>query len=212
MKDVVGQISLFDMPNFMGFREYVHEPPIILKAGQMVFKVIKGDVEPFIVLDETWICENKGKERGYRLQRPDGGAYNVTWNSAIGTTCFYDNETAYNVAEDFLKGADVIRAEDIKPVKTVAYSYIRACDNREMISFYSELDNGMVYIKEFMTYHHVVVAGKKTKAIKRFMDQTEFKHNDVKMIDYKPVFKNMYRIRQKYDWDYAEAGHSYAVG
>lgn len=212
MKDVVGQISLFDMVNFMGYREDIPEPPILLKSGQMVFLVIKGDVEPFVVLDETWICGDVGEERGYRLQRPDGSAYNAIWNSSIGTSCFIDREMAHNIAEAYLSSVDVIRAEDIKPIKTTAYSYVREGDNREMIAFYSELDNGMVYIKEFMTFHHIVEANKKVKAIKKFMEQSEFNNVNINQIDYVPSFKNMYRIRQQYDWDYAEAGHSYAVG
>ena len=81
-----------------------------------------------------------------------------------------------------------------------------------MIAFYSELENGMLYVREFITFHHIVGADKKEKAIKRFMNQQDFKYSKIKQIDYKPIFKNMYRIRQKYDWDYAEAGHSYAIG
>lgn len=202
-----GQIDMF---SYLKAQEPITEPPKILRAGQIVFIVVKGDVEPYIVLNETWICDNDN--RGYRLQRPNGGTYNCTWNKSIGEGCFMDFDTAHDVAEAYLKDCDVIRAETIKPINTVAYSYIRECDNREMIAFYSELDNGMLYIKEFITFHHMVTADKKQKAIKRFMEQEEFKHNDIGQIEYEPVFKNMYRIRQKYDWDYAEVGHSYAIG
>lgn len=188
------------------------EPSILLEPGQEVFLVVKGDVESFKVLNETWTCGENNEERGYRLQCPNSGIYNVTWNKSIGTDCYLDFESAHNVAEAFLSVHDVIRAENIKPIKTTAYSYIRACDNRQMIAFYSELENGMVYIKEFITFQHMVESDKRNKAIKRFMEQTEFKYSDVKQIEYEPVFKNMYRIRQKYDWDYAEAGHSYAIG
>lgn len=200
-----GQI---DMLSYLKSLEPGTEPPVLLKEGQEVFLVVKGDVIPYTVLSETWTYDG---ERGYRLQKKSG-IYNCTWNKSIGLTCFKNYEPAHEAAEAYLKGKDIIMAENIKPIKTVAYSYIRKCDNREMIAFYSELDNGMVYIKEFMTYHHIVEAGKKGKAIKQFMDQQEFKYNDVKQIEYEPVFKNMYRIRQKYDWDYVEAEHSYAVG
>lgn len=203
-----GQIDMF---SYLKSQEPVTEPPIMLKAGQEVFLVVKGDVVPYKVLDETWICGELHEERGYRLihQR---GTYNVTWNKYIGVSCFLDYDEAHGVGEAYLREKNVIRKENIKPIKTVAYSYIRKSDNREMIAFYSELANGMVYIKEFMTYHHIVEAGKKAKAIKRFMEQQEFKNNEVEQIEYEPVFKNMYRIRQEYDWDYAEAEHGYAVG
>lgn len=201
-----------DMFSFLKSQESVFEPPILLKAGQEVFLVVKGDVEPYIVLDETWTCGENNDEGGYRLQRPNNGAYNAIWNSSVGSSCFLDFESARKAAETYLIERDVIKSENIKPIKTVAYSYIRKCDNREMIAFYSELDNGMVYIKEFMTYQHIVDDKKKAKAIKRFMEQREFKQYDVKQIGYDPAYKNMYRIKQEYDWDYAEAGHSYAVG
>lgn len=52
----------------------------------------------------------------------------------------------------------------------------------------------------------------KKKAIKQFMEQQEFHYNNPQLIEYSPKFKNMYCIHVEYDWDYAEAGHSYAVG
>lgn len=205
---MIGQIDIF---SYLKEQEPINEPPVLLQAGQEVFLVIKGDVEPFVVLDETWTCGADNEERGYRLIRPSG-TYNATCNSAIGKSCFINLEEAKKVAEAYLSEKDVIRAKDIKPVKTRAYSYIRECDSRQMVAFYSELENGMVYMKHFMTYHYIVESGKKAKAIKKFMEQTEFKNSDVKEIEYEPVFKNMHRIRQQYDWDYAEAGHSYAIG
>lgn len=206
---MTGQINMFD---FMKSQEPATVPPKLLKAGQEVFLVVKGDVEPYIVLDETWLYGENNDERRYRLQRPNGGTYNSTGNKNIGISCFQDYESAQKVAEAYLCANDVIRAEDIKPIKTVAYRYIRKCDNREMTAFYSELNNGMLYIREFVTFHHIVTADKKQKAIKRFMEQQDFKYEDVKQIEYEPTYKNMYRIRQQYDWDYSEAGHSYAVG
>lgn len=81
-----------------------------------------------------------------------------------------------------------------------------------MIAFYSELDNGMLYMKEFFSYDYMVEKSKTKQAIKRFKDQREFAYCDVKQINYVPAFKNMYRIRQTHNWDYAEARHSYALG
>lgn len=202
-----GQIDMF---SYLKSQEHSSEPPKLLKEGQTVFLVVKGDVEQYIVLDETWTCDNNN--RGYRLQCPSRSTYNCTWNEEIGKSCFMELDAARNVAEAYLSGKDVIRAETINPIKTVAYSYIRECDGRKMIAFYSELDNGMLYTKEFITFHHMVGKSKIEQAIKRFEEQQEFKHCDIKQIDYVPVFKNMYRIRQECDWDYAEAGHSYAVG
>lgn len=116
-------------------------------------------------------------------------------------------------AEKFLSEHEVIRAEDIHAVSTTAYRYIRECDGFTMTAFYCELDNGMLYMKEFYTYQHIIVDKKKQKkAIQKFMEQNEIKYGNAILIDYEPVFKNMYRIIHQYDWDYSEAEHSYAIG
>lgn len=199
-----------DMFSYLQSQEHISEPPKLLKEGQTVFLVVKGDVEQYIVLNETWICNNNN--RGYRLQHPNYCTYNCTWNEEIGKSCFIELDTARNVAEAYLNGKDVVMAETINSIKTVAYSYIRKCDEREMIAFYSELDNGMLYMKEFFSYDYMVEKSKTKQAIKRFKDQREFAYCDVKQINYVPAFKNMYRIRQTHNWDYAEARHSYALG
>lgn len=206
MNQCEGQISLFDVQESIP----QNEPPVILMPGMTVYVVNKGDVLEEEVLNESWIC-NEGNERGYRLKMKNG-TYDCTWNSSLWKNVFFAQNDALTTAEEYLNTHEVIRAEEMKVVRTVAYQYIREIDNRKMIAFYSELENGMLYIREFVTFHHIVGADKKEKAIKRFMNQQEFKYNKIKQIDYKPIFKNMYRIRQKYDWDYAEAGHSYAIG
>ena len=199
------QISIFDLDCM---KSPILDSPVLLQAGQTVYKVIKGDIEKYTVLPESWALENG--DRGYRLIE-ENGLYNCTWNHSIGVDVFAQYEPACSQAEAFLKTHDVIRTEDIKPVRTVAYSYIRDCDKRTMTAFYSELNNGMVYVKEFMTYHHIFEADKKKKAIKKFMEQKEFEYHSPEQIEYEPRFKNMYRCKNS-DWDYAEAGYSNAVG
>lgn len=207
---IKGQINLFDLASFMGC-DLAKEPeqPVLLEAGQTVYMVNKGDVREAKVLGENWILPDNN--RGYRLQYLEG-AYGCAWNDTLDKECFRNPADALAIAEKYLSEHEVILAQNIHSINTVAYQYIRKSDGRTMTAFYCELDNGMVYIKEFMTFHHMIVADKKQKAIKQFMDQDEFKHNEVVQIKYEPVFKNMYRINQKYDWDYAEAEHSYAVG
>lgn len=197
------QISMFDLECM---KPPELESPVLLQAGHTVYKVIKGDIEKYTVLLETW--ELKNGNRGYRLIG-ETGVYNCTWDESIGVDTFTEFETACEKAEAFLKEHDVIRAEGIKPVRTVAYSYTRDCDNRTMTAFYSELDNGMVYMKEFMTYCHILK--NKDKAIKDFMKQQEFNHCSPEQIEYEPKFKNMYLCKNS-GWEYAEARYSNAVG
>lgn len=198
-----GQISMFELDCM---KPFISDSPVLLQAGQRVYKVIKGDVEKCTVLKESWELENKN--RGYRLIT-ESGCYDCAWNESMDVDIFTDYKTAFKYAETFLKEHDVIRAEDIKPVRTVAYFYIRECDKRTMISFYSELDNGMVYVKEFMTYHHI--CKDKKEAIKDFMKQPEFEYCSPEQIEYEPKFRNMYRCKNS-DWYYAEARYTNAVG
>lgn len=183
------------------------EPSILLQKGQTVYLVNKADVIKCTVSGETWIYGDC--ERGYKLIK-EIGLYGVT-NEELGETAFTDYEQAKQKADEYLKSHDgIILAGDIKPISAVAYSYIRDCDNREMTAFYCDLGDDMYYIKEFMTFHHII---KGKKAIKKFMEQQEFKRDNTKEIDgFVPNFKNMYKCTEQSNWDYAECGYAYAVG
>lgn len=202
MREIMGQISLFDI---LGQQNQTkNEPPILLKAGEKVFKVLRGEVIRYVVHDEkSWICGEN--ERGYRLKKVKG-CWGSCINSEIGKTYFTDYEIACSVAKSNLGLYEVISAESIKPIKTVAYLYRRECDNREMIAFYSVLDNGMMYVKQFYTYHHIV--NHNAKNIKKFMKGGGFEYCNAKEIEFEPVFKNMYKCHKDADWIYAEAEYS----
>lgn len=175
--------------------------------------MVKGDVKEFIVEHHSFTCGENMSNRGYDLKECDEiNCHDTTWNNEIGKTVFLIHEEAKKEAEEYLKTHDVILATDMNILNTVAFSYTRTCDNREMISFYCELDNGMLYMKEFMTYASLHLKEHKKKAIKKFMEQDEFKYCNPRQIQYIPKLKNMYRIKVKYDWDYSEASHSYATG
>jgi len=189
------------------------EIPFLLTPGQEIYIVDKADVEKMIVDDEnTWSC---GNSRYYRLQKACG-TYSVTSNDEIGERAFLSYEDARNKAYEYLRShIDIILAEDIKPLSTVAYSYVRKCDNRVMTAFYCDLGDDMYYIKEFMTFHHICKNRKKKKedVVKKFMEQQEFKYENPKEIrGYVPQFKNMYKCVKLSDWLYAECGYTYAVG
>lgn len=200
------QLDIFSL-----MKSQIEEPEILLSSGQKVFLVNKADVIKCVVCnDETsWICGENN--RGYRLIKENGG-YDVTWNDRIlGKEAFTDYKSARNKADEFKKTHDgIILASDIEPASIVAYSYIRNCDNREMFSFYCDLGNDMYYVKEFMTYHHII---KGKEAIKKFTRQQEVNNNNSKQIDdFVPNFKNMYKCTVQSDWDYAECEYTYAVG
>ena len=181
----------------------------VLNPGQVVYETYKGDVKRHTVLDENWYTEHLNT---YENRTKVDGHYGVVFDSDIDVKVFLERKPAEELAEKYLKSHDVIRSTDIHPAKTVAYSFYDELLGRDSIAFYSELDNGMLYVKEFKTYEHLMLEKHKKKAIKQFMEQQEFHYNNPQLIKYNPKFKNMYRIHMKYDWDYAEGEHSYAVG
>lgn len=200
------QMDMFEFMNALNVPIETDGPPVLLNVGQIVYKVIRGDVKGLYVYNEkSWLCGDN-KERGYRLKEKDG-SYDCTWNSRIGVDVFTSQSDALEVAESYLSNCKCIRKENIHAVKTVAYSYIRECDKRTMIAFYSILDNEMIYVKNFMTFHHI--RKDVNKAITQFMDQQEFKFDKVKEIEYQPVFKNMYQCKNDSGWCYAEAGYNH---
>lgn len=200
------QMDMFDFMNALNVPIDTDGPPVLLNVGQVVYKVIRGDVKELYVYNEkSWLCRDN-KERGYRLKEKDG-SYDCTWNSRIGVDVFTSQLDAFEIAESYLSNCNCIRKENINPIKTVAYSYVRKNDNREMIASYSILDSGMIYVKEFMTYHHI--CKDVNKAIKDFMKQQAFEYCKPVEIEYNPVFKNMYPCKNDSGWCYAEAQYNY---
>lgn len=203
---MIGQVSMFELDCMKSMQE---EIPVLLLPWQTVYLVNKGDVQEAEVYGEepSWLCredENGIKtDRGYRL-KIKGACYGCTWNSHIGVDCFTAIPPAQEKAGEFLRGHDVILARDIKTISTVAYQYIRDVDSRTMTAFFCELENGLYYIKEFMTFHHIM----DKYGIKKFMEQQEFKYCKLEQIEYQPVFKNMYPCRKDVDWMYASAEYS----
>lgn len=202
---------MYEQLDIFSITQPQEEPPILLSRGQTVYLVNKAEVVKCTVSDgeNSWVCRENN--RGYRLVRETGG-YDCTWNEKIlGREAFTDYKSARQKADEYLQSHDgIILAGDIKPIRTVAYSYIRDCDSRKMIAFYCDLGGDVYYIKEFITYHHIV---KGKKAIEKFMEQQEFKYDNPKEIDgFVPHFKNMYKCTEQSNWDYAECEYAYSVG
>lgn len=201
-----GQITLFEYEALINCKE----PPKLLEVEQVVFVVNKGDVERCTVL-KSFICGDGGNDRGYCVLK-DSGGYDVIHNSKMGQSVFKDEETAKEISEKFLSEHTVIRASDIILRDAVTYSYIRDIDGRKMIAFYCEVGKGMLYMKDFMTFHHIMKNSDKT--IKEFMkkiDEMKGYGVEIEQIEYTPVPKNMY-LCSGGSWLYTEAGCSYGTG
>lgn len=198
-----GQMNIFD------FISVSEEPPVLLYPRNEVFVVSKGDIEKFYVEErKSWICGSDNENRGYCLS--NGRTYNVITNMDIGICAFLEHDRAKIKAEEYINSHDVILADDIRIVKTVAYGYRRKVDDRDMVAFYCTLDNGDLYMKEFMTFCHIVKNTK--KAIEKFMSQQEFEFEDPVQINCIVNPKNMYKCKGTNDWLYTEAGCAYGIG
>ena len=115
-----------------------------LYAGQRIYKVVRGDVIECTVQNEKWLSD-ECCGYVYRVQSEMGA--DIIKDSDIEDCGFLDRESAEQLAEKYLLSHDVIRASEMKPIRTVAYSYIPQTTGDKMIAFYSELDTGMVYVK-----------------------------------------------------------------
>lgn len=69
------------------------EPPVLLVPGEIVYKVVLGDIEQFVVTPETWLCGRVN--RGYRLKKEN--CWDVTWNTQINKVVFTIPEPAMQV-------------------------------------------------------------------------------------------------------------------
>lgn len=103
----------------------------------------------------------------------------------------------------------IVTPNEIKFTSVIAYSYIRECDNRKMVAFMCECENGMLYRKEFYTYHHMVKNSKKNKdhfykEVERNKDMPYFKEEK----GYIPDVYEMHRCKTEVEWDYAEKRYS----
>jgi len=158
-KENKDQLTFFDMLN--------NEPEILYYKGDVLFQQLKGEVVPYTITGENWLC-HEGKTRGYRLQQ-ENGCYNVVTNDS--TDFYRTQKEAEEAAGEWLIGKDVISPEQIVFSFVEAYQYIRECDGRNMTAFLGVMENGDLYIKNFMSYHHVVKDSKKAR--KSFQEDLE---------------------------------------
>lgn len=190
----------------------LEEPPMLLRKGQKVWIVNKADITEATVTGHTWTwdeTENNPNNRGYRVEYRDGYTDN-TWNKDLGERTFTDYNSAKEKAAEYIKKhTEIILAEDIKIVSTVAFSCTRKSGSTQ-IAFYCDIGNGMYYIKDFERFAYIC---KGKDGVKEFMNQKEIKKGEAVCIEnFAPVLKNMYKTSKHSNWDYTECGCSYAVG
>lgn len=202
MNQIDGQISLTDLFDLMSPQKKTMEPPILLREGQKVYKVIRGDVEECIVTGRSWVCFETN--RGYTLKRL-GGCWDVVWNDSIGVNLFTDLKEANEKTEKYLIENDCIRAGDIKAKEVFAYKYLY--NDREIVSFYAVLEDDTVYYKYGGMYEHIGTM-KEMAGFEKDMHNDRKRDGYEEIADYLPVFTNMYKCKND-TWLYAAARYQY---
>lgn len=202
-RDVQNQLSLFDL-----VPESKHkEPPQLLEIGQRIYKVVRGEVIESYV-ERTYLCGENGSERGYHVTG------DCVWNKSLGVDVFTEFEKAEEVAERYINSHDVILVRDMPEIIEYEKWYrVRKVDGRKLVAYFGVFKNGMVYIKDYYTYHHIINCGSiegARKYIQKYKDQQEkLNLSKYSMADTEPmILKNMYKCREESEWVYAEATYT----
>lgn len=211
-----GQLSIFDIlteQDNIDESLVKTEKPLLLKIGQPVYRVVRGEILAYQFKGKYWTLERDGKMVTYYQIEDAKGFYNSFAEYLLGDSYFTDVDDALKKAiaysEAYFDDILVIEPNDI--IKTAAFSYIRKCDGRKIIAFISELKNGLLYMKDFYTHYHIKDM-KFDKALKQLT--SSFRLTDVeetsmvREIDgFVPEIKTMYRCEEGKDWLFAEAGY-----
>jgi hypothetical protein len=190
------------------------EPPETLMTGQEVYIVNRADISSCRYNGYSWVVKSEGGNyRVYDLNIAEGNGHEHMKDGDIGETAFFDRYLAMRKAQEYLdRHKDVIRAENIRAVSTMAYRH----GKYELVSFVSTLDNGMMYVRHFYTFDHIINPKSEkeiTKVLKGFNEQEDVKESRAAVIDYEPQFKNMYPChKQACGWDYAEVDYGCLLG
>ena len=209
------QMTLFDcFPDAMS----ILEAPILLKPEQIVYKVVRGDIETYKCSSWTWTYGEKG--RGYDLNSLEGKYHATAFNDLIGETFFTDQEKAKAQAKKNLRKYDVIFAKDIVAEKVIAYAFwVHKTDinpeEHEVVHFYAKLNNGLCYFGGGGVYDHIPTEQHQNRLINEFERgmQRALEGNTAykswELTDYKPTFKNMYKTKNNDTWLYASANYEF---
>lgn len=195
MNDVVGQMSLLDF-----YKEETKEAPVLLKPGQIIYMVVRGDIEAYKVDNRTWNLA--GTNRGYDLNSVDGSRKNVTWNRAINKNVFLNYTDAETISEEYIKNNECILAEEMYIKELVAFKH--SFNEREIPEWYAVLDNDMIYFHYGCKYDHIGPSSE----IKEFESGIK-EHASHPIFDFEPHFHNMYKCDISSKWLYASAHYQY---
>lgn len=204
-KTSTAQLSLFGIMEEQHRQRAEETIPVLLHAGDIIYLLYKADIEKGIVTDEKSWLHSDNQDRGYRISLEDGG-FDCAHNSTLGVSVFTQKDEAENAAKAYIETHEVILADAMHLSNIQAYGYKRYCDGKELVAYMGELGNGLLYVKEFMTYQHIV---QDTPNARKAFDSEIQKEKQYVTVwrkdDFSPKLKNMYPCRKEGHWLYAEA-------
>ena len=200
----MAQLSLFDYIE----KENTKNIPILFTKGNILYFVRRADVEKCTVCEEkSWFVHNN-TSRGYRIIF-ENGYYGVITNESLSQEVFFSEVDAIKAAEEYANSCDMLRADQMHLQVLESYEYIRGCDGYVLRSYLADMGNGYLYVKDFMTYAHVVKDTPKAREAYRKGIIENQKYNKVSKSAFHPKGVNMYRCKNDGEWLYAEARYTH---
>ncbi len=200
----MAQLSLFDFIE----KENTKNIPVLFTKGNILYFVRRADVERCTVCKDTPWLVHDNTSRGYWILF-ENGCYGVITNESLNKEVFFSEEDARKAAEKYADSCDMIRADQMHLQVLESYEYVRECDGYVLRSYLADMGNGYLYVKEFMTYAHVVKdTPKARKAYQKQIAENQ-KYNKVKKSVVCPKAVNMYRCKNDGEWIYAEAKYTH---
>ena len=200
----MAQLSLFDYIE----KENTKNIPILFTKGNILYFVRRVDVEKCTVCEEKpWFVHNN-TSRGSRIIF-ENGCYGVITNESLNQEVFFSEVDAIKAAEEYANSCDMLRADQMHLQVLESYEYIRGCDGYVLRSYLADMGNGYLYVKDFMTYIHVVKDTPKAREAYRKGIIENQKYNKVSKSAFHPKAVNMYRCKNDGEWLYAEARYTH---
>lgn len=161
---------------------------------------------------DKMFCEDifvhNNTSRGYRIIF-ENGCYGVITNESLNQEVFFSEVDAIKAAEEYANSCDMLRADQMHLQVLESYEYIRGCDGYVLRSYLADMGNGYLYVKDFMTYAHVVKDTPKAREAYRKGIIENQKYNKVSKSAFHPKGVNMYRCKNDGEWLYAEARYTH---
>ena len=159
-----------------------------MKVNDTVFIRTDGDIRKYTVESVR-----SGNGKTFLDLISEDGLHNVTNIDKLGDTLFTDKSAAINSAIRFIKSHDCIIPSGMKFVHEECFIKYYKFGARK--AFFGIMGNGMIYMKDFMTYEHMVDCGN-VEAAKKYLEKYKKHHGGTE--NYKRICRDKPKLRVMY--------------